>query len=265
MRLTEKIVIITGSGSGIGRATALLLAKEGAGVVVSDINDTGGYETVRRIEEEHGRAIYIHADVSNPSEIDTLVRRTLETFGHIDVLVNNAAFAEGEDILDIDEAMWDRNLKVVLKSAFLCTKAVLPTMIAQRSGSIVNISSVNGLTGIGAAAYSAAKAGMISLTKTTAVRYGKYGVRVNVICPGTIRTEIWKPIVARFPDVFERLAAMYPLRRVGRPEDIANAVLFLTSDESSFATGAVFVIDGGLTAGSTELDTVLASALGHEI
>jgi 3-oxoacyl-[acyl-carrier protein] reductase len=264
MRLADKIAIITGSGSGIGRATALLFAREGAGVVVSDINDTGGYETVRRIEEAPGRAIYLHADISSASEIDALVHRTLDTFGRIDILVNNAGIAEGDNILDIDELTWDRNLDIVLKGVFLCTKAVLPTMIARRSGSIINISSVNGLTGIGAAAYSAAKSGILSLTKTTAVRHGKDGIRVNAICPGTIRTEIWEPILARHPDIFDRLAALYPLRRVGRPEDIAYAALFLASDESSFATGSVFVIDGGLTAGSVEVDALITSALGRE-
>jgi meso-butanediol dehydrogenase / (S,S)-butanediol dehydrogenase / diacetyl reductase len=138
---------------------------------------------------------------------------------------------------------------VVLKSVFVCSRAVLPRMLDQRRGVIVNISSVNALTGLGEEAYSAAKAGVVSLTQNIAVRYGQQGVRANVICPGTIRTPIWRERLKNTPDVFERLAHWYPLGRVGEPEDIAGAALFLASDEAAFITGAVLTIDGGLTAG----------------
>lgn len=257
MRLADRVAVITGAASGIGRATAVAFAREGATVVVADVNDAGGADTVRRIEEGgSGRGTFVHTDVSSASQTQELIRRTAESFGRIDILMNNAVITKGEDILSTDEEAWDQNMSVVLKGVFLCTKAVLPVMVSQGRGSIVNVSSVNGMTGLGGAAYSAAKAGIISLTRTTAVRYGRHGIRVNALCPGTIRTEAWKPILEKCPDVFEMVAPHYPLRRVGEPEEIANAALFLASDESSFATGAVFAIDGGLTAGNAGLDTL---------
>ncbi|MGN6360502.1 MAG: SDR family oxidoreductase, partial [Thermomicrobiales bacterium] len=153
-------------------------------------------------------------------------------------------------IREIDEATWEFNLNVVLKSAFLCAKAVLPGMIARRRGAIVNIASVNGLAALGEEGYSAAKAGMISLTQNMAVKYGQYNVRANCICPGTIRTPIWQARVERDPQIFERLAKWYPLGRVGEPADIANAALFLASGEAAWVTGATLVVDGGLLAGN---------------
>lgn len=249
MRLQNKVAIITGAASGIGRATALRFGREGARVVVADLNDAGGAKTVEAITDAGGAATFVHTDVSSEADVTQMVRTAVETYGTLDILVNNAAICEGQDVLDIEPAVWDYNLSVVLKSVYLCARAALPPMIAQRSGSIVNIASVNGITGLGNSAYSAAKAGVINLTQNLAITYGKDGVRVNAIAPGTIQTEIWEPRVKHNPHVFDTIASWYPLKRVGKPDEIAAAALFLASDEASFATGATFVIDGGLTAG----------------
>jgi NAD(P)-dependent dehydrogenase (short-subunit alcohol dehydrogenase family) len=182
-----------------------------------------------------------------------MVEQAQEAYGRIDVLVNNAGLAKGDDILGIDEPTWDLNLNVVLKSVYLCARAVLPGMLERKRGVILNIGSVNGLYGIGEDAYSAAKAGMVNLTQNLAVRYGPSGVRVNCICPGTIRTPIWNERLEQEPLVFEKLTKWYPLRRVGEPEDIASAALFLASDEASWVTGAILPVDGGLTAGNPYL------------
>ncbi len=170
--------------------------------------------------------------------------------------------ARGDDIRAIDEATWDWNFAVVLKSAFLCCKAVVPEMMAQGSGAIVNISSVNGLTGLGEEAYGAAKAGMANLTQNLAVKYGRYGVRANCICPGTIRTPAWEARLTRDPQVFERLTKWYPLGRIGEPADIANAALFLASDEASWLTGAIIPVDGGLMAGNAQMNRELVAGGG---
>jgi NAD(P)-dependent dehydrogenase (short-subunit alcohol dehydrogenase family) len=249
MRLQDKVVIVTGAASGIGRAIAIRFGQEGAKVVVADLNDAGGAGTVEAIGAAGGTALYVHAHVADEGEVSRLIRGTVDAYGRLDILINNAAICQGADVLDIEPPVWDLNLDVVLKSVYLCSRAALPPMIAQKSGAIVNIASVNGVTALGNAAYSAAKAGVINLTQNLACAYGPHGIRVNAIAPGTIATEIWASRLQKNPHVFDRIAAWYPLKRVGKPEEIASAALFLASDEASFATGATFVIDGGLTAG----------------
>lgn len=250
MRLSNRIALVTGGGSGIGEAICLRFAREGAAVVVVDRYLDRAQATVDQVAAFDGQGLALQADVSQSSEVDQATAAALARFGRIDILVNNAAIAVGDDILTIEPATWDLNLAVVLKSVYLFSRAVLPGMIAQGHGSIVNISSVNGLSGIGEEPYSAAKAGVINLTQNLAVRYGSANVRANVICPGTIRTPIWNERVARDPQVFDKLAKWYPLGRVGIPEDVAAAALFLASDEAAWVTGAVLTVDGGLTAGS---------------
>ena len=264
MQLPNKTVLITGGGSGIGRAIAQRFAAEGANVAVLDLVGERAESTVRLLahqaDSDDAAHLAIEADVSNGEQVDAAVQRTLDALGEIDILVNNAGLSAGDDLRTIDEATWNLNLNVVLKGTFLCTKAVLPAMIEQRRGAIVNIASVNGLMGLGEEAYSAAKAGVINLTQNLAVKYGQFGVRANVICPGTVRTPIWQAQVEKTPDIFEKLAAWYPLGRVGEVEDVANAALFLASDEAAWISGVTLPVDGGLTAGSYGMMRALGGA-----
>lgn len=250
MKLQARVAVVTGGGSGIGQAIALRFAREGAKVAVVDLRRSRAEDTAALLKDAGGEALAVDADVATAGTVEAMAQAVTAQWGQIDILVNNAAISQGDDVRTIDEATWDRNLAVVLKGAFLCTKAVINGMIARRSGAIVNIASVNGLTGLGEEPYSAAKAGLINLTQNVAIKYGQYGVRANVICPGTVRTPIWAERVAQDPQIFDKLAAWYPLGRVGEAEDIANAALFLASDEASWITGAVLNVDGGLMAGN---------------
>ncbi len=249
MQLADRTAIVTGAGSGIGHATACRFAAEEARIVVADINDAAGMETVGEIEAAGGTGLFVHTDVTVLAEVEAMVSQALDAYGSVDILVNNAYFCDGDDILAVDEELWNRNIRGCLSSAFLCCKAVLPHMIDQGKGAIVNIASVNGLLGLGEEAYSAAKAGVISLTQNIAVRYGEHGVRANSICPGSIQTPAWQAVLEKDPDLFNRLSKWYPLKRVGKPEEIAAAALFLASDQASFVTGTNLIVDGGLTAG----------------
>jgi meso-butanediol dehydrogenase/(S,S)-butanediol dehydrogenase/diacetyl reductase len=247
MRFKDHVVIVTGSGSGIGRVMAQKFAAEGAKVAVVDWKGEKAEEVAAEIG---GSAHAFRADVSKGADVKTMVKDVASKLGPVDVLVNNAAIADGDDVLKIDEATWERDVAVVLKSVFLCSQAVLPSMIDRHHGVIVNITSVNGLSALGNEAYSAAKAGVINLTQGIAVRYGHHGIRCNAIAPGTIRTPIWQERIDRDPVVFERLVKWYPLGRVGEPEDIANAAMFLASDDAGWITGTVLTVDGGLLAGN---------------
>jgi NAD(P)-dependent dehydrogenase (short-subunit alcohol dehydrogenase family) len=240
-RLHGKVAIVTGGGSGIGRAICTRFAAEGASVLVADI---AGDRAEAVAADIGGRAV--QADVTVAGD----VARMVDASDRVDVLVNNAGFGTGDDLLDIDEEAWDAELAVNLKAAFLCTKAVLPGMIERRAGAIVNITSVNGMAFFANDAYSAAKGGLIQLTRSTAVRYGRFGVRANAIAPGTIRTPLWQERVDKEPAIFQRLVRWYPLGRVGEPEDVADAAVFLASEEASWITGEVLRVDGGLLAGN---------------
>ncbi|MCC7261522.1 MAG: glucose 1-dehydrogenase [Candidatus Latescibacteria bacterium] len=259
MRLADTVALVTGAGSGIGRAIAELYAREGASVVVADLRLERAQECAAGIEAGGGKALALAADVSMKDQVDRMAAQANTAFGRVDVLVNNAGMATGDDILHIEEEEWDLNLRVVLKSVYLCTRAVLPGMIARRRGAIVNIASVNGLAGLSEEAYSAAKAGVINLTRNLAVKYGHHQVRANVICPGTVRTPIWGPILEKDPQIFAKLTKWYPLGRVGEPEDIAKAALFLASDEAAWITGSTLTVDGGLMAGSYGMSRDLMS------
>jgi NAD(P)-dependent dehydrogenase (short-subunit alcohol dehydrogenase family) len=260
MRLQDRVAIITGGGSGIGAAIAHCFAQEGAKVVVADRYPARAAGVVAAIEAASGVALAMPVEVTDSQAVGHMVQQALETYGGIDILVNNAAISQGDDILTIDEGVWEHNLDVVLKGTFLCAKAVLPTMIERQRGAIVNIASVNGLTGLGEEAYSAAKAGVINLSQNMAIKYGKYNVRANVICPGTIHTPIWQPRLDEDPQIFEKLAKWYPLGRVGQPEDVAKAALYLASDDAAWVTGAVLNVDGGLMAGSYGMARALEGA-----
>ena len=243
-RLAGKRAVVTGGGSGIGRATCRLFAAEGATVVVVDLLAERAEEVAAEIG---GTAV--QADVTVGAD----VTRMVEASGGIDVLVNNAGGGFADDLLEISEEEWDGDVTLNLKSAFLCSKAVLPGMIEQGSGVIVNISSVNGIAFFANEPYSAAKAGLISLTRSMAVRYGKHGIRVVAIAPGTIRSPLWQERVDKEPAIFERLVRWYPLGRVGEPEDVANAAAFLASDDAAWISGDVLRVDGGLLAGNAQM------------
>lgn len=245
-----KVALITGAASGIGRATALAFARNGASVIIADTLEVGGAETARMVEELGRKAIFIRCDVSRDADVKETMRRTVETFGRLDYAFNNAGI-EGKQAMtpDCSEENWDRVININLKGVWLCMKHQLPQMLKQGSGSIVNCSSIAGLNGFpGIPAYSASKHGVIGLTKTAALEYAKSGIRVNVVCPGVIQT----PMIDRFihgeAQIQKQLVAGEPVGRVGRPEEIASAVLWLCSDESSFVTGHSMVVDGGWVA-----------------
>ena len=254
MRLADQVVIVTGGGSGIGRAIALQFAAEGATIVAADLVPERAIETADLIKSSGGRAIGVAADVSKAADVSAMAVAATNAFARVDILVNNAGLSVGDTVLDFDEAAWDLNLDVVLKSVYLCSRSVLPDMIERGRGVILNIASVNGLRAVGEAAYSAAKAGMINLTANMAIHFGDKGIRVNCIAPGTIRTPIWGARVQRDPEVFEKVAKWYPLGRVGEPEDVAKAALFLCSDDAAWITGVTLPVDGGLTVGSYRLN-----------
>ena len=251
MELEGRVALVTGGGSGIGRAICERFVTEGATVIVTDWNLPAAETVAGRIQEQYGhaRALAVAMDVSQAHQVDAAIHEAITRRGSIDILVSNAGLSDGTDILTIDEETWDRNLDIVLKGAYLCAKAVLPGMLERHSGVILTISSVNGLTGLGEEPYSAAKAGLINLTRNLAMRYGRNGIRANCICPGTIRTPIWDKRLEKEPDALDTLTSWYPLGRVGTPEDVANAALFLCSDQASWITGETLNVDGGLMAG----------------
>ena len=252
MRFQGKVVIVTGGGDGIGRATSLRLASEGATVVVFDINPAGAEASVAAITAAGGTALALAGSVTSESDIAAGLAATIAAYGKLDVLVNNAGFALKATLPELDIEHWDREMDGNLKGAWLCARAAMPLLMqAGGRGNIVNIGSVNGLMYFGNPAYSAAKAGLLSLTKSLAVEYGPRGVRTNMVSPGTIQTnaEAWTKRIKRDPKIFEKLSRWYPVGRVGKPEDIAAAVCYLAADEAGFCNGTNLVVDGGLTAG----------------
>jgi meso-butanediol dehydrogenase/(S,S)-butanediol dehydrogenase/diacetyl reductase len=253
MRFRGRVVVITGGGSGLGRHMARRFAAEGASVVVADVEEQAAREVAGEIPASQGRALACRVDVARVDEVDAMVKTVRRELGPVDVLINNAAKATDRDFLDLDEEQWEQDVSIALKGSFFCSKAVLPEMIRRESGVILNISSVNALGFYGNEAYSAAKAGVLSLTRSLAVRYGPSGIRANAIAPGTLRTPAWEERTSKDPGIFERVAEWYPLGRVGEPEDVANAALFLASDEASWITGAVLSVDGGLLAGTSNM------------
>jgi meso-butanediol dehydrogenase / (S,S)-butanediol dehydrogenase / diacetyl reductase len=257
MRFQGRVVIITGSGSGLGRVLAHRFAAEGAAVVVADVVGQRAITVADEISEAGGRSLAQTTDVTNAADVEAMVEAAREAFGSVEILVNNAAKATDADFLDVSEEAWDEDVAIALKGSFLCSQAVLADMTENRSGVILNISSVNALAYFGNEAYSAAKAGILSLTRSLAVRYGPFGVRVNAIAPGTLRTPAWEQRRQKDPDVFERVAKWYPLGRIGDPEDVAGAALFLASDEATWISGAVLPVDGGLTAGNIKMAQII--------
>ena len=252
MRLENKVALITGGNSGIGEATAILFAKEGAKVAITGRNQQRGLEVTGRIKKNDGEAIFIPGDVRLAADCQRAVDETVLTFGRIDILFNNAGVFYAHNALDCSEEEWDMQIDVNLKGTFLMSKSALPGMIAQGGGVIINNSSGWGLVGGDkAVAYCASKGGVVLLTKAMAIDHGHQGIRVNCICPGDVDTPML-PEDARIRGLKSEDylvgCANRPLGRIGTPEEIAKAVLFLASDDSSFMTGATLAVDGGGTA-----------------
>ena len=252
MRLKDQVAVITGGTSGIGEATALLFAKEGARVAITGRSHERGAAVVQQIKQQGGDALFIRADVSLASDCRRAAEETVRAFGRLDILFNNAGVFYPQTALECSEREWDEQIDVNLKGTFLMSKFALPVMIAQERGVIINNSSGWGLVGGDhAVAYCASKGGVVLMTKAMAIDHGRQGIRVNCICPGDVETPML-PADAKMRGLsWERYLKdcnNRPMGRIGRPDEIAKAVLFLASDESSFITGAALAVDGGGTA-----------------
>ncbi|MBU4331813.1 SDR family oxidoreductase [Candidatus Parcubacteria bacterium] len=250
--LQNKVALITGSGRGMGRADALALAKYGAKVVVTDINKENCEKVVKEIKKQKGDAIALKLDVTKKQEVVSAVKQTIKKFGGLDILINNAGIAEFKPFLEMTEDEWDKTLDINLKGQFLCAQAAATQMKKQKGGVIVNIASVAmGQQGIGfpnIAHYCASKGAIAALTEALAVELAHYNIRVNGIAPGMIDTPMIDAVKSD-PKGFEAMLGRVPLRRTGKPEEVAELVAFLASDDSSYMTGSVVVIDGGWLAG----------------
>jgi dihydroanticapsin dehydrogenase len=255
-RLADKVALVTGAGSGIGRAIAAAFAREGAFVGVNYLhNDRGAADTLERLRAEGGEGALLRADVADGAQVAAMVRELESLRQRVDVLVNNSGIGTSSSpdrVADISEADWNRVLDVNLKAVMLTCRAVLPGMIRRKAGAIVNISSIRGLVGNpNLASYCASKGGEVLLTRSLALDYARYGVRVNCICPGFVGSEMLEGYIARQenPEAARKaFSSMAPLNRIGRPEEIAAAAVFLASEASSFITGAALPVDGGYTA-----------------
>ena len=249
-RYAGKNVLISGGGSGIGHAICLRLAAEGANIILIDKDLKGGQSVEQELKLQNTKVLFVQADITSEADVKKVHKEATLFFGNIDVLVNNAgaAFAENYAMTTLEN--WNQDIALNLTGHYMLTRLFLPDMEAQGKGAITNISSVNGAQSFGNPAYSAAKAGVISFTQTLAIEYGPKGIRANVVLPGTIETPVWQTRKDSRPEVFELVKGWYPVGRVGRPEDIAAAVAFLSADEASFINGASLNVDGGLTAGN---------------
>ena len=245
MRLAGKVAIITGAGRGIGQATALKFCKEGALVVVCDIDESSAIETARMVEAAGGEAMPFRVDVTDKATIQAMVQAVHGRYGRIDVLVNNAGIVADAQFKKMTDEQFDRVIDINLKGTYNCTKAVVDIMIAQQSGVILNASSIVGLYGnFGQTNYAASKFGVIGMAKTWARELGKHGIRANAVCPGFVATSI----IGKIPErIIKSLEEKVPLGRLGKPEEIANTFAFLASDEASYINGAVIEVSGGLT------------------
>ena len=246
-RVDGKVALVTGGASGIGRATALTFAREGAKLIVADMNEEGGHQTVHMITEQGGDAIFVRTDVSQTVEVQALISQAVATYGRLDCAHNNAGISGGGRALTAEyaEDMWHQVIAVNLTGVWLCMRYEIPQMLSQGSGAIVNTASVAGLIGArGLAAYVASKHGVVGLTKTAALEYATQGIRVNCVCPGVIQTPMTERGLSN-PERRARIIASEPMGRVGTPEEIAEAVVWLCSNAASFVTGHTMTVDGG--------------------
>lgn len=251
MLLENKVALITGGSSGIGRATAIAMAKEGAEVLISDVNGEGGAETVRLIENEGGTASYITADVSQSDEVKTMMDTVVHRYGKLDIAVNSAGIGgDLNAIHDQTEESFEQVMNINVKGLWLCMKHAIPLMLANENGGvIVNLASVAGLIGFpGGSIYSASKHAVIGLTKSAALEFASKGIRVNAVCPSFINTPMVSAMIEDQPRLADNVNVASPMRRLGTPEEIADAILWLSSDNASFVNGIALAADGGLTA-----------------
>ena len=248
--LTGKVAIVTGASAGIGRATALALAAEGATVVVADVDDVRGQQVATELTDKGASALFIHTDVTDDAQVAGLVAKTVEAFGGLDLAVNNAGI-EGTPAIthECTPENWNRTLAVNLTGVWSCMRHEIPRMLERGGGSIVNLASVAGLVGFASIpAYTASKHGIVGLTKTAALEYAEAGIRVNAVCPGVIDTEMVERFTGGAPEAEAAMVATEPVGRLGRPEEIADAIVWLCSDRSSFTTGQAIAVDGGFVA-----------------
>jgi len=258
MRLKDKVAIITGAGSGMGQASALLFAKEGAKVAVADIDPKRGDETVKLIEQQDGEAMFVQADVSKVGDMENMIRAAVERYGRLDILFNHAGMPGPQGLETVEENEWAHAMKVLTKGGFFASKFAAPEMRKSGGGSIIFTSSISGLGGTTVSPlYSMAKGGIITLAKSLALILARDNIRVNSICPGVVETPMLPQFFgmtdigeAKRKNIVEGASAGIPLRRVAQPEDVARAALFLASDESSYITGIALPVDGGVTAKS---------------
>jgi NAD(P)-dependent dehydrogenase (short-subunit alcohol dehydrogenase family) len=247
---TGKVALVTGASSGIGRASALAFAREGAKVVVADVVEEGGEETARLIKNAGGEALFVKTDVAKAAEVEALVNRAVQTFGRLDCAFNNAGIEGAAAMIpDYGEEAWDRVININLKGVWLCMKYEIPQMLKTGGGAIVNTASTAGLVGYrGGSAYVASKHGVVGLTKTAALEYAKAGVRVNAVCPGAIDTPMMGRITGHRAERAARMASSEPVGRMGQPAEIGETVVWLCSNAASFVTGLAMAVDGGITA-----------------
>jgi NAD(P)-dependent dehydrogenase (short-subunit alcohol dehydrogenase family) len=251
MRLRDKVALITGAGSGMGRLAALTFAREGARVVAADVSASAGEDTAAQVTRAGGEAVFVEADVSNEGQVRTVVRRAVERFGRLDVLYNNAGIFPEQDgsVVDVAEDVWDRVMAVNLKGIYLCCKHGIPELLRAGGGSIINVASFVTLVGctVPQDAYTASKGGVIALTKSLAVQFGPRRIRSNAIAPGPIETPLLTSWLLANPEAKKLRLDRIPMGRFGRPEDIVQMALYLASDESTWVNGSVLVVDGGIT------------------
>jgi meso-butanediol dehydrogenase / (S,S)-butanediol dehydrogenase / diacetyl reductase len=244
MTLKDKVAFVTGFGSGLGRAIAVLFAREGAAIIGTSTTDSKGRETLALIEKENGKVFFHSGDVSQSAQMKSLVDEGVKRFGGIDIVVNSAGVRTNGSITEITEAQWDRTLDVNLKGVFIVSRLAIPEMIKRGGGVIINIGARSGMAGqAGRAAYCASKGGMITLTEAMAMDYAAEKIRVNCICPGPTRTPM---VDTSTPERLEYYKTRVPIGRIGEPEDIARAALYLASDEGSMVTAAILPVDGGM-------------------
>lgn len=250
--LEDKVALVTGGASGIGRATALTFAREGAKLIIADMHADGGQQTVHMITENGGEAIFAQVDVSRAAEVEAMISQAVATYGRLDCAHNNAGIGSRPraPLHECSEETWDRVLDINLKGVWLCMKYEINHMLTQGGGSIVNTASILGLVGSwsGSSAYCASKHGVVGLTKTAALEYARSGIRVNAVCPGYIRTPLLDSTLTSRPDMEDQIVSRHPVGRMGCPEEIAEAVVWLCSDAASFVTGHTMTVDGGYVA-----------------